>query len=134
MAKRIGVHPSARKSGSGAATQYQPDAGDLIYLDFTPHAGTEQAGRRPALVLSTRAYAVGSGLAFVCPVTTQVKGGPFEVPLPAASSIKGVVLADHLRSFDWIARNAQLHSKAPDDVVLEVKARIAAILRMSLQP
>ena len=134
MAKRIGAPPPARKSGSGPTRQYQPDAGDFIYLDFTPHAGTEQAGRRPALVLSPRDYAIASGLAFLCPVTTQVKGGPFEVPLTAVSAIKGAVLADHLRSFDWIALNAQFHSRAPDGVVHEVKARIAAILHMTLRP
>ncbi len=115
---------------------YQPDRGDFIFLDFSPQAGTEQAGRRPALVLSPMAYNVATGLAFLCPVTNQIKGGAFEVPIPmgapagapAVTKVTGVVLSDHLRSVDWIARNADFHSQAPTDLVLEVLARIEAIL------
>lgn len=115
---------------------YQPDRGDFIFLDFSPQAGTEQAGRRPALVLSPMAYNIATGLAFLCPVTNQIKGGAFEVPIPpgapagapAVTKVTGVVLSDHLRSVDWIARNADFHSQAPTDLVLEVLARIEAIL------
>ena len=107
---------------------YQPDRGDFIFLDFSPQAGTEQAGRRPALVLSPLAYNVATGLAFLCPVTNQIKGGAFEVPIPPGAKVTGVVLSDHLRSVDWIARNADFHSQAPTDLVLEVLARIEAIL------
>ncbi len=98
---------------------YQPDRGQ---------AGTEQAGRRPALVLSPMAYNVATGLAFLCPVTNQIKGGAFEVPIPSGTKVTGVVLSEHLRSVDWIARNADFHSQAPTDLVLEVLARIEAIL------
>ncbi len=115
---------------------YQPERGDFIYLDFSPQAGSEQAGRRPALVLSPLAYNVATGLVFVWPVTNQIKGGAFEVLIPPGapgapgSRVTGAVLSDHLRSVDWIARNADFHSAAPKDLVLEVLARIEAILRI----
>ncbi len=107
---------------------YQPDRGHFVFLDFSPQAGTEQAGRRPALVLSPLAYNVATGLVFLCPVTNRIKGGAFEVPIPPSAKVTGVVLSDHLRSVDWIARNADFHSQAPTDLVLEVLARIEAIL------
>ena len=107
---------------------YQPERGDLIYLDFTPQAGTEQAGRRPALVLSPMDFNIATGLAFVCPLTTQVKGSPFDVPVPRGAGLSGVVLSDHLRSVDWIQRKAAFHSKAPVDLVADVLGRIEAIL------
>jgi len=109
---------------------YQPERGDFIYLDFNPQAGSEQAGRRPALVLSPLAYNIATGLVFVCPVTNQIKGGAFEVPVPPGATVTGAVLSDHLRSVDWIARNADFHSAAPQDLVFEVLARIEAILRI----
>lgn len=111
---------------------YQPERGDFIYLEFSPQAGSEQAGRRPALVLSPVAYNVATGLVFVCPVTNQIKGGTFEVPIPPGANITGTVLSDHLRSVDWIARNADFHSAAPKDLVLEVLARIEAILAIEI--
>ena len=80
---------------------FVPDAGDLVWLTFDPQAGHEQAGRRPALVLSPRSYNQKSGLALVCPVTNQVKGYPFEVPLPPGCGASGAILADHLKSLDW---------------------------------
>lgn len=93
----------AAKSGSG----YVPDRGDLVWLSFDPQAGHEQAGRRPAVILSPVSYNRNSGLALVAPVTSQVKGYPFEVPIPAGMRIRGVILADHLKSVDWRARNAE---------------------------
>lgn len=113
---------------------YQPNRGDFVYLDFTPHAGTEQAGRRPALVLSTFDFNVGTGLMFVCPITNQAKGGAFEVAVPRGAKITGVILSHQLRSLDWIARNAEPHSKAPEATVLEVLARIEAVLGIELDP
>lgn len=107
---------------------YQPDRGDLIYLDFTPHAGTEQGGHRPALVLSHRDFNIATGLAFVCPITSKVKGGSFEVPLPRGTKISGVILSDQIRSLDWIARDATFHSKATEEVICEVLGRIEAIM------
>lgn len=119
---------AARRSGSGHT--YQPDHGDFVFLDFTPHAGTEQADRRPALILSPRAYNVATGLAFACPVTNQVKGSPFEVPIPRGARVTGVVLSNQLRAVDWLARGVEHHGAAPPELVQETLARIGAILQM----
>ena len=107
---------------------YQPDRRHLVYLDFTPHAGSEQAGRRPALVLSPKEFNVATGLMYACPITNQVKGGSFEVRLPRGSRITGVALADHMRSVDWIARRAEFHAETTEDLLQEVLGRIGAIL------
>ena len=107
---------------------YQPDRGDFVYLDFTPQAGTEQAGRRPALVLSTRDFNIATGLAVVCPLTNTRTVSRFEVPLPRGMKLTGVVLSHHFRTIDWIARNAEFHSKANEDLLWEVLGRIEAIL------
>jgi mRNA interferase MazF len=109
-------------------TAFVPDAGDFIWLTFEPHAGREQAGRRPALVLSPKIYNVRSGLALVCPVTTQVKGYPFEVAVPGGGSANGVILADHLKSVDWKARNAEPLGHCTNQVMDEVRARLAPLL------
>jgi mRNA interferase MazF len=102
--------------------------GDFIWLDFTPHAGTEQGGRRPALVLSPRDFNIATGLAIVCPVTSQVKGSRFEVPIPRGAGVSGVVLSNQFRSIDWLARNAKFNSKANQELMWEVIGRIEAIL------
>ncbi len=107
---------------------YVPDRGDLIWLRFTPQAGHEQAGRRPALVLSPRRYNARAGLALVCPVTSRVKGYPFEVPLPPGLAVEGVVLADQVRSLDWRARTAERIARAPDEVVEETIGKLLALL------
>jgi mRNA interferase MazF len=111
-------------------TRYQPDRGDFVWLDFTPQAGTEQSGRRPALILSPRAFNTATGLAVACPLTSQVKGGSFEVPVPAGEGLSGVVLVDHLRSVDWLERNAEFKGKASKALVSDVVARIAAIIEV----
>ena len=107
---------------------YQPDRGDLVYLDFTPHAGTEQAGRRPALVLSPRSFNIATRLAAVCPITNTVTGSRFEIPLPRRSKLTGVILSHQFRTIDWIARNAQFRGRADEDLLWEVLGRIEAIL------
>jgi len=107
---------------------YQPDRSHVVYLDFTPNAGTEQGGRRPALVLSPKEFNIRTGLMLACPITNQVKGSPFEVPLPRGIRVTGAVLSDHIRSVDWIARNAEFHSEATEEVMCEVLGRIEAIL------
>lgn len=107
-----------------------PEAGDLVWLTFDPQAGHEQAGRRPALVLSPAGYNAKSGLALVCPITSRAKGYPFEVPLPEGSAIEGVVLADHLKSVDWQARRAKAAGRASDEVVIDVLERIRPLLRL----
>ena len=107
---------------------YQPERGDLIWLDFTPSSGTEQSGHRPALVLSAREFNIATGLAFVCPITSQGKGSAFEVPLPRGTGVTGFVLSDHLRSLDWISRNATFKAKVTQEVMREVLGRVEAIM------
>lgn len=114
----------------GESSGYQPDRGDFVYLDFTPHAGREQGGRRPALVLSPVEYNIATGLIFACPITDQVKGSPFEVEIPRGTKITGVILADQVRNLDWLARNIAHHSRAPTSAVAEVLGRIEAILQI----
>lgn len=105
-----------------------PDRGDLVWLEFSPQAGHEQAGPRPALVLSPRIYNAKVGLALLCPVTSQVKGYPFEVRLPADLNIQGVVLSDQVKSLDWRARKARRADRAPEAVVADVLAKLGALL------
>ena len=89
------------------ATGYVPNRGDVVWIDFNPQTGHEQAGRRPAIVLSPSAYNGKVGLAILCPITNQAKGYPFEVPIPTGLAVKGVILADQVKSLDWQSRNAQ---------------------------
>ncbi len=96
-----------------------PEAGDFIWLTFDTQAGREQAGRRPALVLSPRQYDPRSLLALVCPVTNQAKGYPFEVAVPIGHGATGVILADHLKSVDWNARRAEKLGHRPTEVIDE---------------
>ena len=102
---------------------YVPEAGDLVWLTFDP-----QAGRRPTLILSPRAYNQKSGLALACPVTSQVKGYPFEVAIRHGQQLAGVILADHVRSVDWKARRASRIGPVGDDVLDEVLAKLAPLL------
>lgn len=106
-----------------------PDAGDLVWLDFDPQAGHEQRGRRPALVLSPKAYNERSGLMLACPITSRVKGYPFEVALPSGGEISGVVLSDQVRSLDWEARLAAIAGAAPSDVLAEVREKVGALVQ-----
>jgi len=110
------------------ARRYVPDAGDLVWLTFDPHAGHEQRGRRPALILSPRIYNSKARLAIACPVTSQVKGYPFEVPLPSGGPIVGAILADHVKNLDWQARRIVFEARAPADVVTDVRERLRALL------
>lgn len=108
--------------------QYVPDRGDVVWLTFTPHAGHEQAGRRPALVISPALYNKKSGLTLFCPITTKVKGYPFEVEIPKGLKTKGVVLSDQIRSLDWRARNARFCCKLSGDVFSAVINKIGALI------
>lgn len=110
------------------ARAYVPDAGDLVWLTFDPQAGHEQRGRRPALILSPRAYNAKARLAIACPITSQVKGYPFEVSLPPGGKISGAVLADHVKNLDWQARRAVFEGKAPADIVTDVRERLRVLL------
>ncbi len=110
---------------------YVPDRGDIVYVDFSPQIGHEQANRRPALVLSPSQYNALTGLFLVVPITSKVKGFRFEVPLPSTCGTQGVVLADHVKSFDWRGRGALFEETVPETVVDEVVARIAALLKLT---
>lgn len=109
-------------------TLYCPERGDLIWVDFTPQAGREQAGRRPALVLSSEAYNSKTRLALVCPITSKAKGYPFEIELPQGLALSGVVLSDHVKNMDWFCRKATRAGKAPAALVAKVVERIQALL------
>lgn len=111
------------------AAKYIPARGDLVWLQFTPQAGHEQAGHRPAVALSPRSYNQKTGLALFCPVTSQIKGYPFEVKLPDDFPINGVVLCDQVKSLDWFARKARLAGKLPSEIMDEVPAKALALLR-----
>jgi mRNA interferase MazF len=105
-----------------------PDQADVVWLNPDPQAGHEQAGHRPALVLSPKAYNAATGLMLCCVVTSQIKGYPFEVALVGVKGVSGVVLADQVHSFDWEARQAQKAGRAADDVLLDVLAKVKVLL------
>ena len=110
------------------ADEYVPSRGDVVWMSFTPQAGHEQAGRRPALVVSPREYNAVTSLALCCPITSQVKGYPFEVDLPSASPITGVVLADQIKSLDWRARRARFECRCSSAVISEVIGKVGTLL------
>lgn len=107
---------------------YVPDRGDAVWLHFDPKTGHEQAGRRPALVLSPASYNGKVGLAILCPITRQEKGYPFEVSVPDEFRVGGVVLSDQVKSLDWRARRAELIGPLPRRVTEEVLQKLAALL------
>jgi len=107
---------------------FVPDVADFVWLTFDPQAGHEQAGRRPALVLSPKVYNARSGLLLACPITNQAKGYPFEVAVPSGASVTGVVLVDHLKSVDWKARHAERLGRCTDETMEEVRAKLAPLL------
>jgi mRNA interferase MazF len=107
---------------------YVPERGDLVWIHLDPHAGHEQAGRRPALVLSPRPYNDRVGLALLCPVTSQIKGYPFEVHLPPGT-VSGAVLSDQVKSLDWRARRAERAGRAPEAAVAEVLQKLGTLLQ-----
>jgi mRNA interferase MazF len=106
--------------------RYVPEAGDIVWLNFTPQAGHEQAGHRPALVLSPAAYNGKTGLMICCPLTTQIKGYPFEVLV--TNSPPSAVLADQVKSLDWVSRKATRKGQAPAPALAEVRAKIRALI------
>ncbi|MGO9452345.1 MAG: endoribonuclease MazF [Candidatus Binataceae bacterium] len=127
MAKSTGAGLVMR-NGSKVPSTYVPQRGDIVYVDFDPQAGREQKGRRPALVLSPHEYNRRTGLAIACPVTSRIKGYPFEVQIPAGGKVHGVVLADHIKSLDWRTRRAELADKARGSVLDEITAKLAPLL------
>jgi len=110
------------------AAPYVPGRGELIWLQFNPQAGHEQSGHRPALVISPVAYNRRVGLALCCPITSQVKGYPFEVALPSGLEVEGVILSDQLRSLDWRARKARRITRVPNEVLDEAVGKLLALV------
>ena len=110
-----------------AARSYVPDVGDVVWLEFNRQAGHEQAGHRPALVLSPAAYNGKTGLMVCCPLSTKVKSYPFEVKAMLDGQ-EGVALSDQVKSLDWKTRRAQKKGTAPEAVLAEVRAKIKALL------
>src|SRR5262245_14067546 len=107
---------------------YVPRPGDLVWLELDPQAGHEQAGRRPALAVSHGEYNAKVGLALFCPVTSQVKGYPFEVSLPEGLEVRGAILSDQVKCLDWRARRATRIATVPPAVLDQVVARIVALI------
>lgn len=105
-----------------------PERGDLAWIDFDPQSGREQAGRRPALFLTPAAYNQPSGLALVCPITSRVKGYPYEVALPKGARVQGVILWDHVTSVDWRARRAEFIAVVPSPILTEVTALVQELI------
>jgi mRNA interferase MazF len=112
-----------------ATRSYVPDAGDIVWLEFDPQAGHEQAGHRPALVLSPAPYNVKKGLMVCCPLSTKIKGYPFEV-LTQMDGQAGVVLSDQVKSLDWRVRKAKKKGVVPEGVLQDVLAKIKALLQI----
>jgi mRNA interferase MazF len=105
-----------------------PDRGDVVWITFTPQAGHEQAGRRPAVVLSPAAYNGKVGLALLCPLTSQIKGYPYEVWVPAGLPVSGAILADQVKSLDWRVRQAEWVCRLPQGVMDQVLDKLATLL------
>ncbi len=107
---------------------YVPERGDAVWINFNPQAGHEQAGRRPAVILSPKAYNRKVGLAILCPITNQIKGYPFEVKIPLKNKVSGVILSDQAKSVDWRVRKTEFISSLPADVIEEVLAKLGRLL------
>ena len=112
------------------ARRFVPEAGDIVWLEFSPQAGHEQAGHRPALVLSPAAYNSKTGTMLCCPMTTQIKGYPFEVII-RAEGVSGAALSDQVKNLDWRARKATPKGKASAEELDEVRAKISSLLGLS---
>lgn len=107
---------------------YVPSRGDAVWISFDPQAGHEQAGRRPAIVLSPQNYNHKVGLCLLCPITNKVKGYPFEVLIPSGLPATGVVLSDQVKSLDWRVRKAEFIAKLPEPVITEILKKLKALL------
>ena len=107
---------------------YTPDRGDAVWITLNPQAGHEQAGRRPAVVLSPVTYNSKVGLAILCPITSQIKGYPFEVVIPSGLAVSGAILSDQVKSLDWQARKAELICRLPDSTITETLGKLGTVL------
>jgi len=119
-----------RSCGAGnlvTSGPYCPKRGDVVWLNFIPRAGREQAGRRPALTLSHEAYNRKVGLGVFCPITSHVKGYSFEVAIPEGHKVSGAILSDHVKSMDWSARRSEFYCRVPDAVLTDVVEKLQAL-------
>ncbi|MCX6560777.1 MAG: endoribonuclease MazF [Candidatus Aminicenantes bacterium] len=110
------------------AAAYVPSRGDLIWISLNPQAGHEQAGRRPAVVLSPASYNAAVGLALLCPVTSRIKGYPWEVVIPEGLPVTGVALSDQVKSLDWRIRRAERIAPLPASVTAEILGKLGTLL------
>jgi len=110
---------------------YVPERGDAVWIMLNPQAGHEQAGRRPAVVLSPAAYNGKVGLAILCPITNQIKGYPFEVVLPSGLAVTGAILSDQVKSLDWRARNATFICRLPAPTIAEVLQKLTTLVSLA---
>ena len=108
---------------------YVPQRGDIVWLNFTPQRGHEQRGKRPALVLSPKIYNEKTSLCLCLPITSKIKGYPFEVPLPKELGVEGVVLSDQVKSLDFVAREAQLICQAPKEILAKIEQNVCALVQ-----
>ncbi len=111
--------------------RYIPRRGDIVWISLAPQAGHEQAGRRPALVVSPSSYNAKVGLAVFCPITSQIKGYPFEVIIPAGLKVSGAVLSDQVKNLDWRARRAEMICKLPKRTIVEVIQKLGTLLSLA---
>ena len=108
--------------------RHTPDVGDILFTNFTPHAGSEMAGPHPCLVLTASRFSVSTGYMMVCPITSKIRGSPFEVVLPHQLKTKGCVLASEVRTFDYLTRGVRFIEKAPANFLQDVLDVTCAIL------
>ncbi len=111
------------KSGS-----YIPDRGDIVWLNFTPQTGHEQRGKRPALILSPKIYNKKTSLCICLPITSKIKGYPFEVGLPKGLEVEGVILSDQIKNLDFVAREIDYICEAPHEVLVTVQKNVLALV------
>jgi mRNA interferase MazF len=109
-----------------------PDRGSLVWVEFSPHADHEEAGRHPAIVLTTKTYHERSPTAVVCPISRTERGWPMEVKLPAGLPVSGVVLVDQVRSIDREARHLKLAGIVPAELLEEIGAKLAPFLNLKM--
>jgi mRNA interferase MazF len=126
MRRLIPAFPSAKRSGDDKVLR--SGSRHVVWIDFNPQAGHEQAGRRPALVLSPARYNSKVGLLLLCPVTTQIKGYPFEADIPQGLKVTGTILSDQVKSLDWKARKAEFICRLPDSAVNEALKKLHTLL------
>lgn len=107
---------------------YVPSRGDIVWLDFDPQSGSEQKGRRPAITISPKEYNKKVGLGLFCPITSKIKGYPFEVEIDPKIKTKGVVLTDQIKSLDWRNRNAEFFEKVPKDIINKIQELLSLLI------